>query len=132
MRPSVYSSIVETIARSIRPRSRSASTISSSRPGSLMSRSISTRSSGGSRKASSASVSASGVRRSASCQSWATTSGAPLLERQVRVGQPEHVELDRVDAGLDRGPEALQRVAGGDRVGALVADQAQLSSGIGH
>ena len=90
-----------------------------------MSRSISTRSSGGSRKASSASVSVSGVRRSASCQSWATTSGARCSERQVRVAQPEHVELDRVDAGLDRGVEALERVAGGDQVGALVADQPQ-------
>jgi hypothetical protein len=49
----------------------------------------------------------------------------PLLERQVRVRQPEDVELDRVDAGLDRGAEALQRVAGDDQVGPLVADQAQ-------
>ena len=51
--------------------------------------------------------------------------GAPLLERQVRVRQPDHVELDRVDAGLDCGVEALHRVAGRDQVGPLVADQAQ-------
>jgi hypothetical protein len=50
-----------------------------------------------------------------------------LLERQVRVLQPENVELDRVDAGLDRGPEALDRVPGRDQVGPLVADQAQLA-----
>jgi hypothetical protein len=51
----------------------------------------------------------------------------PLLERQVAVGQPEDVELDRVDAGLDGGAEARQRVAGRDQVGALVADQPQLA-----
>jgi hypothetical protein len=51
----------------------------------------------------------------------------PLLERQVAVGQPEDVELDRVDTGLDGGAEALQRVAGRDQVGALVADQPQLA-----
>src|SRR6188472_4238954 len=68
--------MVETIARSTSPRSRSALTISSSRPGSLMSMSISTWSSGGARKASRASPRVSGVRRSASCQSCATTSSA--------------------------------------------------------
>jgi hypothetical protein len=51
----------------------------------------------------------------------------PLLQRQVRVGQPEDVELDRVDTGLDRRPEALQRVPGRNQVGPLVADQAQLA-----
>src|SRR6476646_1150706 len=76
MRARVESSMVETIARSSRPRSRTAATISSSRPASLMSRSISTRSSGGSRKASSAPARVSGSRRSASCQSWATISGS--------------------------------------------------------
>ncbi len=55
----------------------------------------------------------------------------PLLQRQVGVAQPEDVELDRVDAGLDRGAEALQRVAGDDQVGALVADQAQLAGCLG-
>jgi hypothetical protein len=51
----------------------------------------------------------------------------PLLERQVGVWQPENVELDRVGTRLDRGLEALQRVAGRDQVGALVADQSQKS-----
>jgi hypothetical protein len=50
-----------------------------------------------------------------------------LLQRQVRVLQPEDVELDRVDPRLDRRPEALQRVSGRDQVGPLVADQAQLA-----
>jgi hypothetical protein len=56
----------------------------------------------------------------------------PLLQRQMGVLQPEDVELDRVDAGLDRGPEALQGVAGGDQVGALMADQAQLAGCLGQ
>ena len=120
--------MVEIIARSSRPRSRTAATISSSRPGSLMSRSISTPSSGGWRKASSASSSVSGcaplgvVPVVGDDQRRALGGGDP----RVPVERPEHVELDRVDAGLDRGGEALQRVAGRDQVGALVADQAQL------
>jgi hypothetical protein len=55
-----------------------------------------------------------------------------LLERQVRVPQPEHVELDRVDPGLDRSPKALERVPGRDQVGPLVADQAQLARLLGQ
>jgi len=50
-----------------------------------------------------------------------------LLQRQVRILQPEDVELDRVDPRLDRGVEALDRVPGRDQVGPLVADQAQLA-----
>jgi hypothetical protein len=44
----------------------------------------------------------------------------------MRILQPDHVELDRVDPGRDRSFEAGDRVAGRDRVGALVANQAQL------
>ena len=66
------------------------------------------------------------MRRSASCPVVGDDQRRPLLQRQVRVAQPEHVELDRVDPGLDRGAEALQRVAGRDQVGPLVADQPQL------
>jgi hypothetical protein len=43
----------------------------------------------------------------------------------VAVLRPEQVELDRVGTRLDGGGEALQRVAGDDQVGTLVADQAQ-------
>jgi hypothetical protein len=43
----------------------------------------------------------------------------------VAVARPEDVDLNRVDACLDRGGEALQRVAGRDQVGTLVANQAQ-------
>jgi len=50
-----------------------------------------------------------------------------LLQRQVGVLQPENVELDRVDPGLDPGVEALERVPGRDQIGPLVADQAQLA-----
>jgi hypothetical protein len=50
-----------------------------------------------------------------------------LRQRQVRVLEPEDVELDRVDPGLDRRPEALQRVPGRDQVGPLVANEAQLA-----
>ncbi len=56
----------------------------------------------------------------------------PLLQRQMRVPQPQDVELDRVDADLDRGREALQGVAGNDRVGALVTDQTQLGGCLGR
>jgi len=55
----------------------------------------------------------------------------PLLQRQVGISEPENVELDRVDARLDRGAEALQGVAGRDPVGALMADQSQLAGGLG-
>ncbi len=43
----------------------------------------------------------------------------------MAVQRPEDVDLDRVGARVDSGQEALQRVAGGDQVGPLVADQAQ-------
>jgi hypothetical protein len=56
----------------------------------------------------------------------------PLVERQVGILEPEDVELDRVGTGLDRGPEALQRVAGDDQIGPLVADQAQLAGCLGQ
>ena len=46
-------------------------------------------------------------------------------DARVPIEGPEHVDLDRVDTGLDRGREALRRVAGGDQVGPLVADQAK-------
>jgi len=50
-----------------------------------------------------------------------------LLQRQVGILQPEDVELNRVDPGLDRGLEALERVPGRNQIGPLVADQAQLA-----
>ena len=48
-----------------------------------------------------------------------------LGHRQVGVREPDDVELDRVDPGVDRRLEALQRVPGRDQVGPLVADQSQ-------
>jgi hypothetical protein len=50
----------------------------------------------------------------------------------VGVLQPEDIELDRVDARLDRRAEALQGVAGDDQVGSLVTDQAQLAGCLGR
>ena len=69
--------MVEIEARSIRPRSPSAATTSSSRPAIFRSQSISTRSSGARVKASSAWSRVSGSRRAASPQSCATSSGGP-------------------------------------------------------
>jgi hypothetical protein len=54
-----------------------------------------------------------------------------VLHRQVRVLQPEDVELDRVDAGGDGRFEARDRVPGRDQVGPLVADQAQALVALG-
>ena len=100
-------------ARSARARA-SAATTSSSRPATLRSRSKRSRSSGGRARASRASASVSGSRRRASPQSWATSSGPVALGRAGRRAPPvlgvgevgaraQDVELDRVDARLDRG-----------------------------
>ena len=47
---------------------------------------------------------------------------APILGEVEVAAWAEDVQLDRVDPGLDRGREAGERVAGGERVGALVTD----------
>ncbi len=85
-------------------------------------------------KASSASSSVSGsVARRAAAQSWATRigpepfggagwRGAPVRAVGEVLGRAQDVELDRVDAGLDGGVEALDRVAGDDPVRPLVPD----------
>ena len=134
--------MVETEARSSRPRSPSAATTSSSRPAIFRSQSISTPSSGARVKASSTSSRVSGSRRAASPQSWATRSGgAPAAtgpaaaRRQSPPSRnsergPKHVQLDHLDTGRHRRLEALEGVPGPDRVGSLVADPLQAATTI--
>ena len=130
-------SMVEIEARSSRPRSPSAATTSSSRPAIFRSQSISTRSSG---------APGEGVEHLVEGQRLAARGVAPVVgdeERRRRPRPPappppgasrpvgelraraQHVELDHLDAGGDRRLEALERVPGPDRVGALVADPLQ-------
>ena len=74
----VETSMVETEALAVSPVASSASTTSTSRPGSFRSRLIRTRSSGGLVKAWRTSTRVGGSAIAAACQSWATTRGERL------------------------------------------------------